>query len=395
MSFHQSINRLNTAAVKWDGLQQIFGTADVLPMWVADMDFRSPEPVINALKDRIEHGIFGYTLQTPAYNNAIIHWMQQRHGWEIKPEWLQFTPGIVPALSLIVQAFTSPGDKVIIQSPVYPPFYRVVESQDRELVINPLKEQDGHYTMDFEDLESKIDEKVKMIILCSPHNPVGRVWTEQELRQLHDICSKSGILVVSDEIHGDLVYEPYRHIPYAMLSEEAQNNSIICTAPSKTFNIAGLNTSNLIIPNSALRTKLRKLIQQYELGSLSTFGATATIAAYTEGKEWLEQCLAYLQDNRDAVIQFIRNKLPEIVVSVPEATYLIWLDCRALGMTSAELQKFMLHEAKIAFNNGATFGKDGDGFMRMNIACPRQVIDEALARLETAVEHWRQSKTQV
>lgn len=380
-------NRYHTGSVKWDGLESIFGVSDVLPMWVADMDFLSPTPIIEALKNQSAHGIFGYTLLTDSYYHSIVKWMERRHSWKIEKDWIVYSPGVVPALSLIMQAFTNPGDKVIIQTPVYPPFHSVVKDQGRDLIVNPLRFQNNTYKMDFDDLEAKIDKNVKLFILCSPHNPIGRVWTKEELSKLADICVRHDILIVSDEIHADLVYEKHAHTPLAMISEEIKKQSIICTAPSKTFNIAGLHSANVIIPNKKLRTKFSNMIQRYHLGSISPFSLVATEAAYNEGEEWLDSCLQYMKENIDYVEDYLNKYIPELHVIIPEGTYLLWIDFLNLGMEPKQLAEFLLKEAKLALSDGSSFGNDGEGFMRMNIACSHEIVEKAMRQLKTAVQN--------
>nr|WP_154959815.1 MalY/PatB family protein [Paenibacillus xylanexedens] len=380
--FDTPIDRISTASEKWDGLEALFGVADALPMWVADMDFAAPPSVIEALQARMGHGIFGYTLRTEAYHAAVTDWMQRRHNWKIHADWIVFTPGIVPALSIAVQQFTSAGDAVVIQTPVYPPFYDVVRDQGRELITNPLIEEHGKYSMDLNHLERSFQNgKVKMLILCSPHNPVGRVWSREELEALASLCLKYNVLIVSDEIHADLVYERGTHTPLSLISEAIAARSIICTAPSKTFNIPGLSSSNIIIPNAQLREQFAKGVRTMGLSSISTLGAVATEAAYNGGEDWLDQCLAYIRNNMEYVQKFIAEHLPGIRVPLPEATYLLWVDFRELGLTHAQLSKKLLHEAGLAFNSGVVFGKEYAGFMRINVACPRATVEEAMRRL--------------
>ncbi|ANF98108.1 MalY/PatB family protein [Paenibacillus bovis] len=389
--FDHPPERINTNSAKWDQLQKLFGTEDVLPLWVADMDFAAPESVQHALKKSAEHGVVGYSFQSEAYYHALQEWMKNRHGWEIEKDWVVFTPGVVTALNFAVQTFTEHGDQVVIQTPVYPPFYSVVTGHGREVVENPLQQQEnGDYAMDLEQLEQALSgERVKLLILCSPHNPIGRVWSREELERVDALCEKYNVIVVSDEIHGDLVFEPNQHIPYAMLSEQAKNRSIICTAPSKTFNIAGLNTSNVIIPNPELRDAFALKINNFGVGHISQFGAAATEAAYTEGQEWLEQCMQYIRANMEYVQQYITEHLPEVSVNMPEATYLMWMDFRKLGMEQADLVSFLLHKARIALNDGRAFGTAGEGYMRLNVACSRRLLEEAMERLRGALEQWR------
>jgi cystathionine beta-lyase len=384
--FDRTINRYQTASLKWDEADRLFGSSGILPMWVADMDFRVPRPVIEAIKRRAEHGIFGYTTRPASYYDAVIGWMKRRHNWEIRKEWICHSPGVVPALSMMVQAFTQPGEKILIQPPVYYPFATVVTNNGRELVYNRLIEDGGTYRMDFMDLERKLSDGVKMLILCSPHNPVGRVWSKEELEQLGRLCLEYGVLVVSDEIHADLVYSGHRHIPFAVLSEELAQNSVICTAPSKTFNLAGLQTSNIIIPNETLRKTFTRIIDRNVLGLTNTFGVVATESAYREGDEWLDECLAYLEDNLAFLIRFVDSRIPTIKVIKPEGTYLVWLDCRSLGLEGKELKHLLRKKAKVALDDGSIFGPGGEGFVRINIACSRSVLEEGLHRIEQALK---------
>ncbi|MGM1048224.1 MAG: MalY/PatB family protein [Bacillota bacterium] len=391
MNFDLTINRTRTASLKWDNIPAVFGVDDALPMWVADMDFAAPPAVVRAMHARVEHGVFGYTLQTETYREAITSWMDNRHNWSINPEWIQYCPGVVPALSLIVEAFTEPGDQVIIQTPVYPPFYSVVKDHGRELVQNPLiLTEQGDYVMDFEDLERSLSGgRVKMIILCSPHNPVGRVWTKEELSRIASLCEQHDVLVVSDEIHADLIYQAGSHTPFASLSEDAAMRSFICTAASKTFNIAGLNTANIIIPNDTLRRRFDKALQRYALGSITPMGAAATETAYREGGEWLDALLSYVRGNMEYIRDFIQEHMPEVKVKLPQATYLLWIDFRGLGMSDEDLNRFLVQKAKIGMNRGVTFGKSAEGFMRMNMACTRATAEEAMSRLNAAITQWR------
>ncbi|WP_453993983.1 MalY/PatB family protein [Bacillus nitroreducens] len=384
-NFDESIDRRQTNSVKWDEVENIFGDKDLLPMWVADMDFKSPQPVITALQKRVEHGIYGYTTRSDAYYEAIIGWMKRRHNWKVEKDWICFSPGVVPALHMIVKTFTSPGDKILIQPPVYYPFASVIEKNGREIVNNPLRFENGRYYMDFEDLENKIDPSVKMIILSSPHNPVGRIWTRDELTRLGDICLKHNILVVSDEIHFDLVYKGNVHTPFAAISEKFADASITCTAPSKTFNLAGLQTSNMIIPNKEIRDQFKQAVENSFISLTNTFGVTALIAAYEEGDEWLDQLMDYLKGNLDFLKRYIKSTIPEVKVIEPDATYLVWLDCRELGLDAKELERVIQKQGKVAFDEGYIFGKEGEGFTRINIACPRALLEEGLKRFSQAL----------
>ncbi|MCQ4086486.1 MalY/PatB family protein [Saccharibacillus sp. JS10] len=392
--FHTQIDRLQSASEKWDGREKIFGAPDALPLWVADMDFAAPQEVLDALQQRVTHGVFGYTFRTPQYFEAVVNWMQTRHNWSIESEWITFTPGVVPALAFAVEAFTKPGDKIAIQTPVYPPFYNVVRENGRQLVMNPLRvSEQGDYSMDFDDLESKLADDVKMLILCSPHNPVGNIWSREDLAKLADICLKHEVLVIADEIHADLIFEAQSHIPFAAVSDAARDNCIVCTAPSKTFNLAGLSVSNIIIPNRKLRLTFERTVSKmHGLGSISTLGATATEAAYRHGGEWLDELLVYVRGNMEYVQAQIQEYLPELSVKLPEATYLLWIDFRGLNMNAKDLMQFLLHKAGLALNDGTMFGIEGAGYMRMNVACSRSVIEQAMEQLKAAVAELRSSK---
>jgi cystathionine beta-lyase len=354
-------------------------------MWVADMDFPAPKPVVDALVARAKHGIYGYTETPEGYHAAIQEWMWSRHGWEIHPQWIVTTPGVVSALALLVRAFLKPGEKAIIQTPVYYPFFHVLEINDIEVVRNPLIVEDGKYRMDFEDLQVKArDPQTKMLILCSPHNPVGRIWTREELTRLAEICAASDLLIVSDEIHADLSFKPFT--PFGTLEDKFTGNLVVCTAASKTFNLAGLGTSNIIIPDRGIRDRFSKYIFQNGVYDTGFFGRLATEIAYTQGAEWLDQLLDYLAGTLSYMEKFFRKNLPQIRMTRPEGTYLAWLDCRAIGMTSAALSRFFFDSANVYLENGAIFGPDGDGFLRMNIATPRKLVKEALQRMKVAVD---------
>ncbi|AKI96724.1 MalY/PatB family protein [Kosmotoga pacifica] len=386
-NFDEIIDRRGTESYKWDHTKDFFGRDDLLPMWVADMDFKSPPVVIEAILRRAEHGIFGYTAKSESFYQAFIDWTGKRHGWEVKKEWIIASPGVVPAIAIAIQAFTNPGDKIVVQTPVYYPFFNVVKNNRRELIINELIYNNGHYTMNYEDLIEKIDSKTKMLILCSPHNPVGRVWSKAELKRLGEICLEKGIIVVSDEIHSDIVYSESKHIPFASISEESANNSITCMAASKTFNIAGLETSLTIIPNTELRGKFKKiLLKGLSLTLGNIFGTIATETAYRLGEDWLEELLDYLEKNRDFAIEYIRNNIPSVKAIKPEGTFLLWLDFRGLGLSDLELQKLILNEAGVALNHGTVFGKGGEGFQRLNFACPRAILEKGLKKIERAVK---------
>ncbi len=385
--FDRVIDRRNTDSTKWGFNEKQFGDKDVLSMWVADMDFESPAPVINAIIQRAQHGIFGYAMRPDSYYDSMVEWMRKRHGWEIKREWLANAPGVVNALDLAVHTFTQPGDKIIIQPPVYHPFFTIVRNNGRQLILNPLKLENGRYRMDLHDLERQIDGRTKVLILCSPHNPVGRVWTKEELAALGELCVRRNILIFSDEIHSDLILRGYKHSPLAMLSKELEQRTLTFIAPSKTFNVPGLGASAVIIPNHRLMTEFKHTLDNFGLELGNVFGTVALETAYRHGEEWLEQLLNYLQGNIDFVLRFIQTRVPKIKVIRPEGTYLLWLDCRELELDNAALRDLFLKKAKVALNEGHTFGTGGDGFMRMNIGCPRSILEEGLKRIERAVNN--------
>jgi cystathionine beta-lyase len=355
-------------------------------MWVADMDFRCPEPVIKALVARAEHGIYGYAAATNAFYQSVVRWMERRHGWQIDSDWICLSPGVVPALNILVRTFASQGKKVLIQPPVYYPFYGAIENNESQLVINPLVLENGRYRMNFEDLESKCsDPQVKMAILCSPHNPVGRVWTRDELSKFGRICIDNDVLVVSDEIHGDIILHDYVFTPFAMIGETFAQNSVTCIAPSKTFNLAGLQTSCIIIPNHDLRKRFKKALLSNGLFGVNTFGAVALQAAYDGGEEWLQEVLKYVEGNLECLEAYVAENIPELDVIRPEGTYLVWFDCRKLQLEKMELRRLMFEQARVYLDDGFIFGPEGEGFERINIACPRKVLVEALDRIRQAI----------
>jgi len=391
--FNQICDRKNTNCFKWDFIQSIFGNDDVIPMWVADMDFPVATPIVEALKRRAEHEFYGYTKASTDVIQSVVDRMWDKYAWKIKPEWIVFTPGVVPALNITVRMLTHPGDEIILQEPVYYPFFPAVTFSGCQIVNNQLKLINGRYEMDYEDLEHQfharigmlpVPNRIKAIMLCNPHNPVGRLWSKEELTKLGDIAIKHGVVVISDEIHCELLFKDHQHTPFASISEEFEQNSIVCMSPSKTFNLAGLEVSSIIIPNK----KLRHLFINTRTGILpepNLFGYTALEAAYRFGDEWLDQLLDYLQGNLDFLLKYFANRIPKIKVIKPQGTYLIWLDCRDLGMDDMTLRNFMRDKAKVGFDDGFLFGSGGSGFQRMNIACPRPIIEEALIRIETMV----------
>ncbi|MFO7370696.1 MAG: pyridoxal phosphate-dependent aminotransferase [Bacteroidales bacterium] len=387
-NFDEIIPREGTGSVKHDLKKALFHSESVIPMWVADMDFRTPDFVIAAIQKRLDHEILGYTHIGPSFYESIVNWNKRRHNWSIKPEWICFSPGVVPALNMLVMAFSNPGDSIIIQPPVYFPFFTAVKNHGRNLVVNPLAYRNGKYEMDFADFEAKIDSNTRMLILCSPHNPTGNVWSAETLLKLAEICMKNNILIVSDEIHADLVYTGSRHLPLAGLSDDLAAHTITCMAPSKTFNIAGLSTSYLVIPNPQLRKQYEKVLDEVHVGEGNIFGFVAAEAAYNHGDSWLNQVMEYLGGNRDFLLGFIEKHIPAIRVIIPQATYLVWLDCSGLGLKPDALKRFMIHEAGLGLNDGPQFGPQGEGFQRINIACPRQVLHEAVKKLQASVDKY-------
>lgn len=383
--FDTPIDRTHTWSIKHDFKKENGKADDILPLWVADMDFRSPDSVVEALKKAVDHGIFGYSRADESYFDAVAAWYQKRHHLTLQPEWMTCTPGIVFALSIAVRAFTQEGDAVLIQPPVYHPFSRAILRNKRTLVENPLVLKDGHYEMDLEELEQKVlDEHVKLMILCNPHNPVGRVWTREELTALADICLRHHVYVISDEIHGDFVWQGHEQTPYASISEEACLHSMMCTAPSKTFNLAGMATSNLFIPDPEMRRKFRSELLDVGQENMNRLGLFACRAAYEGGGEWLDQLIGYLAGNLALVRDFCKNRVPQIQLVEPEGTYLAWLDCRELGMTDDELMAFFSNEAKVWLDPGTHSGEQGSGFMRFNLGSSRSVIAQALDQIESA-----------
>jgi cystathionine beta-lyase len=385
-SFDEVIDRSETQSTKWDYYDE-----DLLPLWVADMDFRAPQPIINAIIDRAKHGIFGYSYFHSAYFDAVLDWFKRRYDWEIKKEWLTFTPGVIPAINMAIQSFSNPGDKIIVQNPVYYPFFGAIQNNGRQILFNPLKKIDRRYQMDLDDLKRKIkDARAKILILCSPHNPVGRVWTKDELINIGEICIENEILIISDEIHCDLILPGFTHTNFASISNNFAMNSITCTSLSKTFNLAGLQLSNIIIPNERLRHIFINTIESVfipeEFGYLpNDLSLVAFTAAHQACDEWLNSLLIYLQKNLEFLISFLKKKIPQIEVIKPEGTYLVWLDFRKLGIDLDKLEIFLLNKAKVALDDGSKFGNGGEGFQRINIACPRSTLEKALEKIQNAL----------
>lgn len=383
-NFDEIVKREGSNCLKYDALEMFFKSKELLPLWVADMDFKTPDFIVEAIKQRAEHEIYGYTFKTDSYYQAIINWMRQRHDWEIQKEWISFSPGVVAGLAFAIESFSKPGDHIIVQPPVYFPFFDVVKGTRRKMIENPLKIENGRYTFDLEDLKSKITKDTKILMLCNPQNPGGMVWTREELIALTDICLENKIMIISDEIHSDLIYEGHKHIPLASISNEVAKNCVVSMAPSKTFNVAGLASSLVIIPNKVNYARYERTIGVGHFGMGNIFGTVALEAAYTHGEEWLEQILTYLWDNYLLLENFIQTKLPRVKVMKPEATYLVWMDFSDYGMKNDDLIQFTVENAKLALNDGGRFGTGGDGWLRINIGCPRSILQEALHRLEKA-----------
>lgn len=387
-NFDEVIDRKNTDSMKWSPsyLEKHFGSADCIPLWVADMDFRTAQPVVDAVAARAQHGIFGYALADDEFYEAVISWQQRRNGWDIQRNWILFSPGVVPTLWHIVKTFCNPGDKVIVQSPVYYPFYKVIEDNGCCVVNNRLINNDGRYEMNFDELEKQAaDGSVRMMILCSPHNPVGRVWNADELCRVSEICMANDVLLVSDEIHSDLIYRPNVHIPVASLSQKLMMNTITCMAPSKTFNLAGVQVSDIIVPDSLKRRKLAASLKAAGVMP-NVFGLAAQTAAYNEGEEWLEQLIDYLSGNLDYMQEFIASQMPKVKFRRPEGTYLAWLDFSEYGFTAEELKERMRQKSCLALDDGYIFGDGGAMCQRINFACPRSILTKAMDALKRGVE---------
>ncbi len=381
--FDKIIRREQTACVKYDLREAYFGQGDVLPMWVADMDFETPVFIRDAIQERATHPIYGYSFRPETYFTSIMQWVDKRHNWQLKKNWILFSPGVVPALNMATLAFTDPGDGILVQPPVYFPFFHAVKNHKRNLIENQLLYNEGRYTIDFTDFEQKV-RKAKMFFLSNPHNPVGRLWTAEELKRMGDICVKYDVIIISDEIHCDLALPGFRHIPMASLSDEIAQNTVTCIAPSKTFNVAGLATSSLIIANKQLRHKMRRIIEDLHIGNGNLFGAAASIAAYENGEQWLDELMQYIETNFRLLDGFLRNELPVLELVHAEATYLAWIDFRKTGLSDVKIKEKLLHEAKLGLSPGPVFGKGGEGFQRMNLATQKANVEEALDRLKLA-----------
>ncbi|MBE0499174.1 MAG: putative C-S lyase [Campylobacterales bacterium] len=384
VDFNKAPSREGTNAEKYVKREKLFGSEEVLPMWVADMDIETPFFVIDAIRERLKHPILGYEEAPEKMFEAQMAWIQKHHGYALQREWMFYSPSVVASINMAIQTFTQPGDKVIVQSPVYFPFYSAVTNNDRHVLKNRLLEKDGYYEMDFDALEASIDERTKLLLLCSPHNPVGRVWKEDELQRLGEICINHDIIILSDEIHSDLVFGGFKHTPTAAISKELQARTLTCYGPGKTFNMAGLAISTVCISDEALRERFRKVYKSVHFAEGTVFGHVGFEAAYSKGEVWHSELISHLQGNIDYLDLCLKEYMPRISMRKPEGTYLVWLDCRSLGLNFKELKRFFYEEAKLGLSSGMSFGKEGDGFMRINLATPRSSVEEAVSRLHRA-----------
>lgn len=384
-NFDEHVERQNTGCAKYDSREAVFGKTDVIPLWVADMDFRVADVIVEEIQKQIDHGILGYPAAQPSVYKAIISWLKHHHDWDVKASWITFCPGVVPGLGAAVQAYTKPGDKVVVQPPVYHPFFYAITNNDRVIVENRLVEkEEGYYVMDYADLEEKLKD-ASLFILCNPHNPVGRSWTKEELTKLGELCIKHNVVIISDEIHADLNMPSHKHTPTASISTEISDITLTFMAPSKTFNTAGLSQAFGVSTNPEILNKYNKQSNRLFLGN-SLLGLAALRAAFEKGDEWLSQLIPYISENADYVISFLKKEVPLLKARKQEATYLLWLDCRGLGLNQEELTSFMVNDAGIGMNNGEMFGENGKGFMRMNLACPRATLEKAMHQLKAAVD---------
>lgn len=383
-NFDELIDRRHTGSVKWDGMKNAFGRDDLTAMWVADMDFRTPPFVMDALRQRLEHEVLGYAMPCEGWDTTICHWLQKRHQWEVRPDWLTFVPGIVRGQAFALLCFTNPSDRVLVMTPVYHPFFLVTERLKREAVRSPLDLRDGHYHIDFDRLRHDL-QGCKALVLCNPHNPGGRVWTVDELRRIAELCQESGTLVISDEIHADLTLPPYKHHPFATVSPAAASNSVTFMAPSKTFNMPGVQSSFAIVPDDTLRARFQQFMEAGEFCEGHLFAYIGCKAAFEHGEEWLNQLLAYIQGNIDFTESYLRQHIPAIGMIRPQASFLVFLDCRQLGLEQEALERLFADKARLALNTGTTFGEPGRGFMRLNVGCPRAALKQALDQLAEAM----------
>lgn len=386
--FDRIIDRKQTNCVKHDAVSNFFEAENLLPLWVADMDFETPDFIQEAMQNRLDHPVYGYTYFSDKFYASFINWMERRHQFSVEKSWLEVTPGVLTGLSLAIMTFTKAGEKIIIQPPVYQPFFQLIESSDRIVVENDLIYENGSYKMDFEGLESSIDKETKLIIISNPHNPIGRVWTKEELTQFIEICEKHQIIILADEIHSDIIFKPNAYTPIASVSDYAKNNSLTFLAPSKTFNIAGLATSFVIIPNENKHREFSELASRFHVFGASVFGSVACEAAYTHGEDWLNQLLGYLKSNVDLVKSYFSEHLPSVRVIEPEGTYLLWLDFSELKLSDDKLHRILIEEAKLALNKGVSFGDKGEHFMRLNIGSPKAIIRDGIERIVAAMKKY-------
>ncbi|MCM3639213.1 pyridoxal phosphate-dependent aminotransferase [Sporosarcina luteola] len=387
--FELVIDRKNTRSVKWGNMEAIYGLEDaseVLPMWIADMDFKAPQPILAAMQERLDHGVFGYSYICAKCKDSVRTWLSSRHGWETENDWMLFHHGVVPAIATVVETFTSAGDNILITSPVYPPFFNVPGHQKRNIVECRLREENGNYSIDFDAFEKSLQQGVKLFILCHPHNPGGVVWTEEELRNILRLCKQYDVLILSDEIHADLVLPGSKHIPLAVLAEEEGGRVITCVAPTKTFNLAGVQAAVMITKEDDLREALQQSALAHGQMELNAFAASALISAYTECEEWLENLLETISSNMDYVISTVTEAVPGIQIQKPQATYLLWIDYRGTGLSEEEMMDRLLNKGKLALEPGSKYGEAGHGFLRMNVAAPRLIVEDGVARFIKAMQ---------
>lgn len=391
-NFDEIIDRSGTNCMKWDKLEEIFGSEDIIPMWIADMDFAAPTEVVEDIKERASHPIYGYTFRSYAYYEAVKNWMSRRHGWKIEKNWVSFSPGIVSALGFIVNAFTNENDKILVQTPIYPPFKTIVSRNNRKVVESSLEVINGKYNMNFDEIErviaeeNKSEHKIKVMFLCSPHNPGGRVWEVEILEQIAEICLKNNIILVSDEVHSDYIYDGKAHKPIASINKDIERNSITCIAPSKTFNLAGLSTSAIIIPNDDFRKKFEDEVSKVDADGGNIFGSLALKSAYEKGDNWVDELQLYLERNRDYLIDYFNENIKELEVLKPEGGYLAWIDCKKLKLKGDDLRRLFHQQAKVGVSVGDRFGLDGDTHIRVNFACPLETLKEGLNRIKKGVD---------
>ncbi len=383
--FDTTIDRKNTSSLKWDYCHEIFGRADILPLWLADMDFAVAPEIIQALQQRIEHPVFGYSRRPESYDEALISWFWYRHNWPLSPEWLLSTPGVVPALYYAIQAFTTPGDKVLLLTPIYRPFFLSILDNQRLVTTSSLIIEKGKYVIDWQDIEEKIKD-VKLLLLCNPHNPIGKVWSEAEIKKLGQLCIENNVIIVSDEIHCDLVYEPYQHIPTANVSPEIAQITVSCVSPSKTFNIPTFKNSTVVISNAELRKRYQEVLQRNAVNAENILSFVAGEAAYRYGGFWYDAMMDYITQNRAFLISYIEDNIPQISWIPPEGTFLGWLNMRGFGLSHPELRSWLIHDLKLGLEDGTKFGQEGKYFQRLNFACPQKVLKFALESISQALE---------